>query len=968
MKRSLELKVLAVVGALLIVGVISAGLMAVWMQKATLDSVTEFSTQKTADLIFQSIETTMLEGKADITKKIVQDISKIQGIEEINVLNSEGRKAFEEGSSALEAAPLAELKSGKDRVLRREGARLTSYIPLKNVPSCHACHATDKAVLGAIKISVTMKKEYERAMALITTMVVISIIASICFNVLLWIMLRKMVIKPVKSIEAATAKVAEGDLSFHVDTRSEDEIGRMSIVLKESFQSLQGVLQRIKELSDRILTVVEEVGRESEKVIKGAEAEAEATHNVSSSVEELNATAAEIADNTESLAASAGDTSASIEQMMSSIRSVNISIQELDGIVESTSTSIEQLSAVIKEVAVNAEELASASEETHSAISEITAAIKEVNTSAKESARLSEKVMSDAATLGMASIAKTMEGMKEIQLSVRNTADHIGMLGKRSKEIEMILNVIEGVNDETELLSLNAAILAAQAGEHGKGFSVVAAEIKDLAKRTETSTKDIASLIEAVQHEVGNATSAMQKGIGSVELGLGLAQDAEEALRAVLDSSKRSSEMTLSIERSTEEQAKAANLITTATERVRDMINHIARATAEQSQGVILVMKAAEQMQVLSHQVSKATAEQATSSGQIAQATGIVSDRSQQISKSLAEHKKGSQNILGSIESVRNIPVENRNLAFRIGKTLWNLKKDAELLKVEMERFRFSAEKGSSLRFGVVPLQEPSVMFRKFSPLSEYLTKKLGRKVDLKVAIDMEGAVNDIGGNVTQLCAMGPANYIEANERFGVRVIAKALRKGKPFHRAVVVVRAGSGVQSVRDLKGRSFAFVSPKSATGHIAPLATLRDAGITIDDLTYYEFLGNHDKVAKAVLDGDFEAGGLMEETAESYREEGLRILQFSPEIPEFNVCAHPSVDGKTMRAIRDALTSLDASKADDAEVLKSLGKDCTGFVAADEGDYDAFKEKIQRIEAEISIDGYLYGIRRDKKGDTL
>jgi len=967
MRKSLELKVLAVVAAMLVVGVISAGLMSVWMQKATLYSVTEFSTQKTADLIFQNIETTMLEGKADITKKIVRDIRKIQGIEDITVLNSEGRKAFEEGSPVQEAAALGELKSGKDRLLRREASRLTFYMPFKNVPSCHSCHGTDKAVLGAVKVSVTIEKEYKKAMGLITVMIVIGIVASICFNFLLWIMLRKMVIKPVKSIEAATARVAGGDLSFHVETMSGDEIGRMSTLLKDSFQTLQGVLQRIKELSDRILTVVEEVGRESEKVIKGAEAEAEATHNVSSSVEELNATAAEIADNTESLAASAGDTSASIEQMVSSIRSVNSNIQELNGIVESTSCSIEQFSAVIKEVAANAEELASASEETHSAISEITAAIKEVNASAKESARLSEKVTSDAATLGMASIAKTMEGMKEIQSSVRNTADHIAMLGKRSKEIEMILNVIEGVNDETELLSLNAAILAAQAGEHGKGFSVVAAEIKDLAKRTETSTKDIASLIEAVQLEVGNATSAMQKGIGSVELGLGLAQEAEKALRTILDSSKKSSEMTLSIERSTEEQARAANLITTATERIRDMIDHVAKATAEQSQGVMLVMKAAGQMQALSHQVSKATDEQAMSSGQMAKATELVSERSQQISSSLAEHKKGSQNILDSIESVRNIPVENRNLAFRIGKTLWNLQKDAELLKAEMEKFRFSAERGYSLRFGVVPLQEPSVMFRKFSPLSEYLTKKLGRKVDLKVAIDREGAVNDIGQNVTQLCAMGPANYVEASTKFGVKVIAKALRKGKPFHRAAIVVRASSGMQSVRELKGKTFAFVSPKSATGHIAPLATLKDGGITIGDLRYHEFLGNHDKVAKAVLNGDFEAGGLMEEAADSYREEGLRILQVSPEIPEFNICGNPSVDEKTMNAIRDALISLDVSKADDAEVLKSLGKDCTGFMAADESDYTIFKEKIQGIEAEISVDAYLHGIPRDKRGNS-
>ena len=251
-------------------------------------------------------------------------------------------------------------------------------------------------------------------------------------------------------------------------------------------------------------------------------------------------------------------------------------------------------------------------------------------------------------------------------------------------------------------------------------------------------------------------------------------------------------------------------------------------------------------------------------------------------------------------------------------------------------------------------------MFRKFTPLSEYLGRKLGRKIDLKVAIDMESAVNDIGQNVTQLCAMGPANYIEASRKFALRVIAKALRKGKPFHRAAVVVSAGSGIVSVKDLKGKSFAFVSPKSATGHIMPLATLRDAGITVDDLLHYQFLMQHEEVARAVINGDFDAGGLMEETAQEYEDKGLRILQLSPEIPEFNICCNSSVDEKTVNAIRDALLSLDVSKVDNAEVVKSLGKDCTGFVAASESDYDTFRDKTMKLEAEMSEEGYFQRVQ--------
>ncbi|MBA4371979.1 MAG: hypothetical protein C0402_03865 [Thermodesulfovibrio sp.] len=946
MKKRLEFKILAVVGSMLIVGIAIAGIMSVAIQKATLYSVAEYGTEKTADIIFRNLETTMVEGRKDIAKKLIEDMGRSRGIENITVFDAEGRPAFNKDSPVQEADAMQKLKSGRDRLMLREKSRIIYYLPLKNIPSCHACHGSDKDLLGAVKISVTIEKEYKKAMALITIVIVITIIASLCFSLLLWILLRKMVIAPVKSIEAASARIASGDLAFEVQIAGDDEIGRLSTLLKESFLSLEVVLQRIKELSDRILKVVAAVDLETEKVRKGAEAETAATGSIALSVEELNATATGIAANTDELAFSAEDASASIEQMVSSIRQINENIHHLDRTVEASSSSIDELSASLREVADSSEKLSADSEETVTAISEIAASIREVEAHAKESALLSEKVTSDAATLGMDSIARTIDGMKEIETSVQNTALCIGALGKRSTEIWKILRVIQSVNDETYLLSLNATILASQAGEHGKGFSVVASEMRDLSERTGASAEEIALLIQAIQKEVENAQVAMRKGNDSVEGGLRLAGEAEKIFGTVLHSSQKATEMTLSIRRSTGEQARAAVQIMEATGRVKTMIENIARATAEQAKGVALIKQTAEEMRKLSGAVSKATSEQATSSGRIAETTELVSEKSRQISRALSEHRKSSESILRDIESVKEIPLENRKLAFRVSAELMNLQKEVELLGAEMERFRFSGKQTHSLRLGVVPLQAPSIMFRKFAPLSAYLSGQLGRKVDLRVSIDMESAVREIGENITQLCAMGPADYIYANSKYGVTVIAKALRKGKPFHRAAIVVSAGSGLQSVSELKGRSMAFTSENSATGHVIPLAVLREAGVMTNDLKSYKFLGNHTSVADGVLSGEFEAGAMMEETAERYKERGLKILGLSAEIPEFNICGNTSLDDATIKAIRNALVSLDSSRKDDLAVLTSMGKDCTGFMAATESDYAAFRTAIKGL----------------------
>ena len=102
--------------------------------------------------------------------------------------------------------------------------------------------------------------------------------------------------------------------------------------------------------------------------------------------------------------------------------------------------------------------------------------------------------------------------MDNIKKAVEASAEVINRLGKRSQEIGQILKVIDEVTDQTGLLALNAAILAAQAGEHGKGFSVIAEEIKDLAERTTASTQEIAGLIVTVQKEVGQSVQAMERG------------------------------------------------------------------------------------------------------------------------------------------------------------------------------------------------------------------------------------------------------------------------------------------------------------------------------------------------------------------------------------------------------------------------------------------------------------------------
>ncbi len=519
-------------------------------------------------------------------------------------------------------------------------------------------------------------------------------IAGVTFS--FWIVLRRLIILPVRSIEKAVRALADGDFSCNISAGKNDEIGRLADVLKTSARSIGNILYGVKSSSRQTVEIGDRLGSDFKKISETTKLESEAIANIASSIEEMSSATAEISVNTGGLAVSAENTAASMEEMVASIAHVANNAQDLSTAVDSTSISIEELSATIKEVARKGEELTSASEETLAAIEEISSSVKEVEMSAKESAMLSEKVKNDASTLGMAAVEKTIEGMKNIKSSVEKTANVIMKLGGRSDEIGKILNVIDNITDQTTLLALNAAILAAQAGEHGKGFSVVADEIKDLAERTSFSTQEIASLIQAVQKEVKDAINAMNDGLRSVEEGFRVSSDAGAALSKIVDSSKKSAEMSFSIERSTTEQAKATRLVTEAMEKVKNMVSQVAVATSEQGKGANLITKATEKVRDVASRVKLATEDQKVSARFISESMAQISEKSRQIAKAINEQRTGSKQIFLSIGKIKDIPKNNIGIISDIDQSLKGLFRNTETVNRQMQRLKISEEVSGS--------------------------------------------------------------------------------------------------------------------------------------------------------------------------------------------------------------------------------------------------------------------------------
>lgn len=954
-RKSLELKYILFVGILLLAGILFAVILS-FKAKDNLYSLAEDNISSASEIIALQINRIMqepAERKGALARETIDGLKRIQGIEDIRIINMLGKESFNKDSEAADAAAMQKISARPGPLSIKTDKSLTFYRPLENTVACRGCHSREGPLLGAMKLTVPLDRIYGKSQHFILWTIIITIAGIAVLTLLFWAILKKLVFIPIKSVEKAAKSMANGDLTLRLDLRENDEIGRLGSAINESVYSLGNILQKVKNGSKRVSDITQKVDGEFKTISGSTKLESEAIANIASSLEQMNSASKDISDSTERLATTTEEKAASMEEMVMSISEVANSAQDLSHVVDTTSVSIEQLSATIREVADKAEDLSVASEETLAATEEISSSIKEVEQHAKESAMLSEKVKNEASSFGMASVEKTIQGIQDIKSSFEKTASFIQRLGGRSDEIGKILNVIDEITDQTTLLALNAAILAAQAGEHGKGFSVVADEIKDLAERTSYSTHEIAELIQAVQKEVRDAILAMEEGLRSVEEGLRVSKDAGDALKKIVDSSKQSSEMSISIERSTAEQAKTTKLVSEAMERVKNMVAQVAKATSEQSKGAQLITKATEKMREVAAHVRSATSEQLINTKQISEAIDLVSEKSRHIARAVNEQRSGSAQIFDAIEKIKDIPKTVVDSIFSISRSLGGLKKNTDLVNKELERIRLPdqstvsvAERGI-IGFSIEPVGMTSVEAKeKFRPLAEYLSGKVGKKIELKLTSDHEGILRDISTGAAQFYFVSPATYAIAHKKYGVEPLVKALTEGKSTYRSVIITKSGGSINSIEDIRGRTFAFGDSHSVSSYIAPRVMLLDAGIDTKDLLFYEYLGSHEAVVKAVLEGRFEAGGVTESTAFKYKDKGIKHVAFSGDLPGFSICVGREVPQSIRSAIESVLTSLSDARSEEAAVIHAIYQRYSGFEKTSDADFTYLRAMMSKL----------------------
>ena len=266
-----------------------------------------------------------------------------------------------------------------------------------------------------------------------------------------------------------------------------------------------------------------------------------------------------------------------IDRLQEAMRDIQARMTTVRGAVESLATAAQQ-------VATSSANQSSSTSAMAASVEEMTVSISTVSASAAEAQKMAHQA-GESSEQGGQIIERTAAEMGSIAASVSQASTVIQALGNESQQISTIVQVIKEVADQTNLLALNAAIEAARAGEHGRGFAVVADEVRKLAERTSKSTGDISTMIARMQSSANEAVNEMNRVVAQVESGQGLAQEAGSRIQEIRNEAVKVSEAISEISNALKEQSEASQDIARHVESVAQMTDENNAAAEETAAG-----------------------------------------------------------------------------------------------------------------------------------------------------------------------------------------------------------------------------------------------------------------------------------------------------------------------------------------------------------------------------------------------
>ena len=476
----------------------------------------------------------------------------------------------------------------------------------------------------------------------IITSLVMSFVAAlvvIVLGVFLSLLAVRFITKPMKTITDSFLQLATGDLSLTgLDLNylekikiQKDEIGEMSRAGSSLIDYLKDMVYVAQKVAKGDLSV--KVNARSSNDQLGT-AFSDMTDQLRSLVSEVTDSAKKVETASGGLASAASQASRATEQISTTIQQMATGTNEFANTVTRTTQSVEQMGMAIDGVAHGAQDQAQAVGEATAIAAKISNTIHEIADNAQSSAKAASEAAETART-GAQTVEETIIGMNSIKSKVGISVVKVQEMGERSSQIGSIVQTIEEISSQTNLLALNAAIEAARAGEHGKGFAVVADEVRKLAERSSMATREISDLIGGIQVTVAEAVSAMNDGAQEVETGVERAGQSGVALESIL---------------------KAVASVNAQVSSIADAAQSINNSAVELDNSMGSVSAVVEEN-------TAATEEMSAGSSEVNSAMEVIAANSEETSASIQEVSASTEEMMAQVQEVTGSALELASLA-----------------------------------------------------------------------------------------------------------------------------------------------------------------------------------------------------------------------------------------------------------------------------------------------------------------
>lgn len=433
--------------------------------------------------------------------------------------------------------------------------------------------AIDKVVQLATVSNSTLENETREIISSRSSLMIIMIFAVLLLSILVARWIIGLITKPVNMLANAVVKVSQGDLSQSVIYFSKDEVGKLSTAFNEMVENIRKARELLNDEKKSVEQKVKDAVRESEiqreyLTIK--------TSQLLSAMSQF----------------SEGDLTVEMDiekddQIGKLFDGFNKSVKKIGNLIISLTKAVQATVSASNEISSSTEELATGAQEQSSQAIEVAGAVEQMTKTilrTSKNSSIAAETAKNAGTIakeGGKVVHETVEGMNRVAIVVSRAGETVKELGKGSEQIGEIVQVIDDIADQTNLLALNAAIEAARAGEQGRGFAVVADEVRKLAERTTKATKEIASMIKRIQKDTNEAVISMDAGTKEVEKGKDLAAKAGESLLQIINAAEQVVDVIQQVASASEEQSSATEQTSRSIESITSVTQQSASATQQ---------------------------------------------------------------------------------------------------------------------------------------------------------------------------------------------------------------------------------------------------------------------------------------------------------------------------------------------------------------------------------------------------